>query len=129
MVHAVQKMVQIDPNVRPHDMLVVPLPDNLARSCSDRPRANITRNPKLWKMNVLHIARLQQDAQIAFAQVRTVHADRVLPDVDQSTHSRRDERVQKVIGLSTGVPNGEEVREIHGAHVIPGRLVCDLMLY
>ena len=47
----------------------------------------------------------------------------------KSTHSRRDECVQKVIGLSTGVPNGEEVREILGAHVIPGRLVCDLMLY
>ena len=129
MVHAVQKMVQIDPDVRPHDMLVVPLPDNLARSRSDRLRANITRNPKLWKMNVLHIARLQQTLKLPLLRSGRYMLTGFCPMSIKVRNSRRDERVQKVIGSSSGVPNGEEVRDILGAHVIPGGLVCDLMLY
>src|SRR5438132_9940487 len=86
MLGAVQKTVEIAAEVRPHDVLVIPVPDDIARARLDGARPDISWDAEVGKVEVDEPALLDQALEVPLAQLRPVHTHRVLADVHEGSH-------------------------------------------
>jgi hypothetical protein len=85
MLKYVQEHVKIISQESCDNILVVPFPNHVACPSFNRLGAYISRNAKLRKMGVTYSLLFEQSCQIVLAQVRAVHADRILSNVDEGS--------------------------------------------
>ena len=81
--NAIQEPMQVRPEIRLNNMLVVPLPDDIPAPCLNGFCSNVSRNAKLWEMDILHSVSFNELTEVALAQLWTVHAYGDLSDVQE----------------------------------------------
>ena len=70
---------------------------------------------------------LQHPRKVPFADLRSVHADSVLPHVDQCSDPGSNHRFDDLGKRPTGIPDCEEVSAGGRPCLIPRSLVCGLL--
>ena len=106
---AIKEKMQVPPEEIP-DHTVIPFPNYVSASCLNRFGTYVTRNSKLRDVGVSDSVPRQKAREIVFAQLRAIHADRVIANVNKRTHAVILERQDNLIYFSTRIANREKVR-------------------
>lgn len=110
-------------------MLVVPIPNDITRARVNRLCPNVTWNAELGEVSIAHSVFGNQSGEISLAEFWTVHANRVLANIDESPNTVCLEDGDNLIGLSARISEGEEVGFLGRPRVIPNDFVFKLLLY
>jgi hypothetical protein len=89
---------------------VVPSPDYLATSSFDCLSPNVARHTKLPKVGVADPILFQEPSQVGLAQLGTIHTNRILPNVQKSSHAVPLQGSNNLFCLPPGVAKSEKIR-------------------
>ena len=87
--NTVEEMMEVAPDVWQDDVLIVPIPYHFARARANGFCPDVTRYTKIPEVDIVHASFFNEALQVGFAQVWSIHAYRVLPDVHKRTHASK----------------------------------------
>lgn len=79
----IEEPVQVPLEIRGDDTAIVPAPYRVSRPCFDSLRSHGSRNAPLPYVVVAHTSRFDSTLKIRLAELRFVHADRIVPNIEK----------------------------------------------
>jgi hypothetical protein len=96
--------------IRGDDVPVIPLPDGVTTAGLNCLSSDISRHSQLGQMDVPKPAALHESGQILFAEIRSIHADRVLPNIRERLHTIRHQLVEQIFRPAPRIADRKEIR-------------------
>jgi len=126
MFEAVKEKMQIAPQEISDYMVVVPVPDHIARSCLNSFSPNIAGNAKFRQVGIMNVVFLQKSSKVTLAQFGAIHTHSVLTNVHQCANAVGLEHFNNFLGLSPGISEGEEICCRCGSTIVPKTFAFNL---
>ena len=124
----VEEVRQIPSQIRLHNTGVVPIPDNVPRTCFDRQATNITWDAETWHMDIVDACFSQPALQIAFAELWFIHTHRGVSNIYDRSNLNGIQHIQEVIYAPLCVTDRVKVGSPARPALVPALLVFGLDL-
>jgi hypothetical protein len=72
-------------------------------------------------MDIFNSNALKPTLKIGFAQLRSVHAHRIVPDVEYATNSSGLQVVEYFVGRASLISESKKIGSVYGSRFIPER--------